>query len=69
MTKQEQNEFLSRPADGNIMRLAQEILAGEKNIRYQITNALRELNKFSYAKDLTMAEVVEALNMISDKKI
>jgi hypothetical protein len=69
MTKQEQKKFLSRPADGNVMRLAQVILAGDKNIRHQITHAARHLVKFEYVKDLTVEQLFEALNMISEKKI
>jgi hypothetical protein len=69
MTKQEQKEFLSRPTDGNIMRLAQAILAGDPHIRWQITHAMRNLAKYSFVKDLTVGELFEAVNMISEKKI
>lgn len=69
MNKQEQQKFLSRPADGNVMRLAQALLSGKANIRHQITHAIRHLNKRSFVKDLTMAEVIEALKLISDKDI
>lgn len=51
------------------MRLAQAILAGPANNRWQITHAMRQLNKFSYVKDLTVAELLEAVRMISDKEI
>lgn len=69
MTHQQKQAFLSQPADGNIMRLAQAILAGPANNRWQITHAMRQLNKFSYVKDLTVAELLEAVRMISDKEI
>lgn len=69
MNKQEQQEFLARPADGNVMRLAQAILSGDTHTRHQITHAARNLSKYSYVKDLTVAELFEALNLISDKKI
>lgn len=69
MNKQQQQEFLSKPADGNVMRLAQALLMGDAKTRHQITHAFRQLNKFSYVKDLTVGEVIEALNKISDKEI
>jgi hypothetical protein len=69
MNNQQQKEFLSRIADSNVMRLAQEILAGDPHTRHQITHAMRNLSKYSYVKDMTMAEVTEAVRMISDKEI
>jgi len=69
MTKQQKQAFLSLPADGNAMRLAQAILAGDAHTRWQITHSMRLLKKFSCVKDLTVAEVIEALNMISEKEI
>jgi hypothetical protein len=69
MEQQQKKEFLSQLADGNVMRLAQALLAGDPHVRHQITHAARQLAKFPYVKDLTVEQLYEAINMISDKKI
>jgi hypothetical protein len=69
MNKKEREEFLSRPADGNIIRLAQQLVKGEPKIRHQITHAFRKLKQFPGVKDMTMNEVIAAIEMISEKEI
>lgn len=69
MNKKEREEFLSKPADGNIMRLAQSLVKGEPKVRHQITHAVRQLVKYTGVADMTMREVVEAIWMISEKEI
>jgi hypothetical protein len=67
MTKQERDEFLSKPCEDNITWAAQEIAALNSDRRYQITIGLKRLNEVlykSWAKELTLRELLEAMEMI-----
>ena len=69
MNKKEREEFLAKPADGNIMRLAQQLIKGEPKVRHQITHAFRKLRQLPGVKDMTLSEVMEAIEMISEKEL
>lgn len=65
----EQKIIDPQPSTCKVYRLAQEVMRGPKPARWQIVHGIRLLNKYSYVKDMTVKEVIEALTMISDKDI
>jgi cell division GTPase FtsZ len=69
MNKSQREEFLSRPADGNVMRVAQQLIKGPAQQRHHIIHALRMLYKVDGVKDLSLKEVIDAINMISERGI
>jgi hypothetical protein len=69
MNKKDREEFLSRPAEGNIMRLAQALVKGDPKVRHQITHAVRKLVKHPGVADMAMRDVIEAVWLISEKEI
>lgn len=67
MTKQERDEFLNKPCEDNVTWAAQTIAALNSDKRYQITVGLKRLNEVlckSWAKELTLKELLEAMEMI-----
>lgn len=67
MTKKEREEFLSRPCEDNVTWVAQQIAALNPDKRYQITIGLKRLNEVlykSWAKELSLNELTEAVNML-----
>jgi hypothetical protein len=67
MTNQERKDFLSKPCEDNITWAAQQIAALNSDRRYQITVGLKRLDEVlykSWAKDLTLKELLEAIEMI-----
>lgn len=67
MTKQEREGFLNKPCEDNITWAAQEIAALNPDKRYQITVGLKRLKEVlykSWAKELTLNELLEAIEMI-----
>lgn len=71
MNKQQQQEFLSRPCESNTQWVAQVLLQLEPKERHTIVHALRRLDKYlykSWAKDMTLNEIMEAVNIFSEVK-
>jgi hypothetical protein len=67
MTKEERKEFLSKPCEDNTTWAAQQIAMLNSDRRYQIAVGLKRLNEVlykSWAKDLTLKELLEAMEMI-----
>lgn len=67
MTKQERDEFLKKPCEDNTTWAAQQIAMLNSDRRYQITVGLKRLKEVlykSWAKDLTLRELLEAVEMI-----
>lgn len=67
MTNQERKEFLSKPCEDNITWAAQQIAALNSDKRYQITVGFKRLKEVLYngwAKELTLNELSEAIEMI-----
>jgi hypothetical protein len=65
MTKQERAEFLSKPPEGNVTRVAQQIAKLNSDRRYQIAVGLKRLNEvLGCSKELTLKELLEAIEII-----
>ena len=67
MTKKEREQFLSKPCEDNTTWVAQQIAALKPDKRYQITVGLKRLKEVLYkewAKELTLNELLEAIEMI-----
>jgi hypothetical protein len=68
MNKKQQEEFLSKIPESNQEWVAQVILEMPANERHIIVHALRKLDKAlykSWAKDMTLNEIMEAVNIFS----
>jgi hypothetical protein len=71
MTKKQREEFIDKPCEDNITWAAQMILQITPKQRYQIIWALRSLHMVLYkewARDLSLKELIEAVDMISNNK-
>ena len=67
MRKQQREEFLSKPCEDNVTWAAQQIALLNPDKRYQISVGLKRLNEVLYkdwAKELTLKELVGAIDMI-----
>lgn len=72
MTKKQREEFLNKPCEDNVTWAAQTMLeALPTKERYQIIWALRKLHGVlykSWARDLSLRQLIEAVNMFNENK-
>jgi len=71
MNKKQQEEFLSKIPDNNVEYVAQVLLQLPAKERHTIVHALRRLDKHlykSWAKDMSLNEIMEAVNIFSEVK-
>lgn len=71
MNKQQQQEFLSKPCESNTQWVAQTLLQLPAKERHTIVHALRKLDTClykSWAKDMSLNEIMEAVNIFSEAK-
>jgi hypothetical protein len=71
MTKKQREEFLSKPCEDNITWAAQQIAQLSADKRYQIVFGLRKVHEVlykSWARDLTLNDLMEAIKMLSSKE-
>lgn len=67
MTNQERKAFINKPCEDNITWAAQQIAKLNSDRRYQITVGLKRLQEALYkdwAKEMTLKELLEAIEMI-----